>query len=128
MRGAAALLVLVLVLLLSVRCCATLASHPPLWLPAPSVVSSSPAADPPAPSITVFQQTAKECGLHSGNVKKGGEDDAAGAAAAARDLWADASAVEALDRAGAEALAAGQRDKDTLLVLYAPWCQFCQVG
>ena len=25
-----------------------------------------------------------------------------------------------------EALASGKRDKDTLLVLYAPWCPFCQ--
>ena len=25
-------------------------------------------------------------------------------------------------------MAAGKRDQDTLLVLYAPWCPFCQVG
>ena len=33
--------------------------------------------------------------------------------------------VAALDKAGAEKLLAGA-DKDTLLVLYAPWCPFCQ--
>jgi len=37
------------------------------------------------------------------------------------------SAVAALDKAAVEKLAAGTRDKDTLLVLYAPWCPFCQV-
>jgi adenylyl-sulfate reductase (glutathione) len=45
-----------------------------------------------------------------------------------RDLWIDGSAVQSLDRAAAEKLAGGARDKDTLLVLYAPWCPFCQVG
>jgi adenylyl-sulfate reductase (glutathione) len=72
---------------------------------------------------------AKECGLHSGNIKGGGEggaNGAAGRAAAARDLWSDgASKVESLTRAQAEALAQSA-DKDTLLVAYAPWCQFCQ--
>ncbi|KAF8068432.1 APR3 [Scenedesmus sp. PABB004] len=69
--------------------------------------------------------TAKECGLHSGNVKKDGDANG-GARTAERDLWADGSAVVALDKAAAEKLAAGPRDKDTLLVLYAPWCPFCQ--
>jgi adenylyl-sulfate reductase (glutathione) len=70
---------------------------------------------------------AKECGLHSGNIKKGGENGAVGNAPAQRDLWAgaDGSKVEALSRAQAEALAASA-DKDTILVAYAPWCQFCQ--
>jgi thiol:disulfide interchange protein len=45
-----------------------------------------------------------------------------------RDLWINGSAVQTLDKAAAEKLAGGARDKDTLLVLYAPWCQFCQVG
>eukprot|EP00775_Hariotina_reticulata_P007156 gene7156-7371_t len=70
--------------------------------------------------------TAKECGLHSGNVKK--EDGSTEERKAERDLWgADVnSAVAALDKAAVEKLAAGNRDKDTLLVLYAPWCPFCQ--
>jgi hypothetical protein len=47
---------------------------------------------------------------------------------AERDLWSEAgSAVAALDKAAAEKLADGDVDKDTLLVLYAPWCPFCQV-
>jgi len=79
---------------------------------------------------------AKECGLHSGNIKGGGkEGEGAAGQPAARDLWAAAGAdgagagggskVESLTRAQAEALAASA-DKDTLLVAYAPWCQFCQ--
>jgi thiol-disulfide isomerase/thioredoxin len=35
-------------------------------------------------------------------------------------------AVEALDKATLEKLAGGDRDKDTMVVLYAPWCPFCQ--
>jgi hypothetical protein len=42
------------------------------------------------------------------------------------DLWASGP-VEALDHAALEKLADGQRDKDTLVVLYAPWCQYSQV-
>jgi adenylyl-sulfate reductase (glutathione) len=34
--------------------------------------------------------------------------------------------VEALDKAKMEELASGKRDKDTMVVLYAPWCQFSQ--
>jgi hypothetical protein len=74
---------------------------------------------------TPFQHTAKECGLHSGNIKK--EDGTTEERKAERDLWSDASAVAALDKAAVEKLAGGARDKDTLLVLYAPWCPFCQV-
>ena len=37
-----------------------------------------------------------------------------------------AGTVEALDKAGIEKLAGGDRDKDSMIVLYAPWCQFCQ--
>eukprot|EP00879_Flechtneria_rotunda_P007673 GHRR01008046.1.p1 GENE.GHRR01008046.1~~GHRR01008046.1.p1 ORF type:complete len:356 (+),score=134.42 GHRR01008046.1:885-1952(+) len=68
--------------------------------------------------------TAKECGLHSGNIRK--EDGSTEERKAERDLWSDGSNVEALDKAAAERLAAGDQDKDTLLVLYAPWCPFCQ--
>lgn len=70
---------------------------------------------------------AKECGLHSGNVKK--EDGTTEERKAERDLWGAGSAVVALDKAQAEALASSSsREQDTLLVLYAPWCPFCQVG
>jgi adenylyl-sulfate reductase (glutathione) len=70
---------------------------------------------------------AKECGLHSGNIKGGGEDGAA-PKTASRDLWqggGGGSKVQSLTRAEAEKLAASA-DKDTILVAYAPWCQFCQ--
>ncbi|KAK9808508.1 hypothetical protein WJX73_002967 [Symbiochloris irregularis] len=71
--------------------------------------------------------TAKECGLHSGNIKLGGGADGAGADSQ-RDLWANGSAVEALSKQQLESLvhSQGQRDKDTLVVLYAPWCPFSQ--
>jgi adenylyl-sulfate reductase (glutathione) len=67
-------------------------------------------------------QTAKECGLHSGNIVSSAEAQAAGEQA---DLWAS-GAVEALDHDALVQLADGARDKDTLVVLYAPWCQFSQ--
>ena len=54
---------------------------------------------------------------------------AAGSAALARtvrDAQARAGAVEALDKSTLEKLAGGERDKDTMVVLYAPWCPFCQ--
>jgi adenylyl-sulfate reductase (glutathione) len=34
--------------------------------------------------------------------------------------------VESLSKEQLQALAGGKRDKDTMLVLYAPWCPFCQ--
>ena len=34
--------------------------------------------------------------------------------------------MAAVSKPQAEALAAGKRDKDTIMVLYAPWCTFCQ--
>ena len=42
------------------------------------------------------------------------------------DLW-PSGPVEALSKQQLAALKAGPRDKDTLVVLYAPWCQFSQV-
>jgi adenylyl-sulfate reductase (glutathione) len=38
--------------------------------------------------------------------------------------WRADTAVEALDKGRIEALAGGSRDKDTMVVLYAPWCQY----
>nr|QKY14993.1 5'-adenylylsulfate reductase 2 (APR2) [Polytomella parva] len=71
---------------------------------------------------------AKECGLHSGNVKKG--DGKVVEKKADRDLWigsaTESSAVQAISREKARDLAQGKRESDTLLVLYAPWCRFCQ--
>lgn len=34
--------------------------------------------------------------------------------------------VEALNQATLKKLAGGARDKDTMVVLYAPWCPFCK--
>jgi adenylyl-sulfate reductase (glutathione) len=65
---------------------------------------------------------AKECGLHSGNVVQGAVDQAGQEAA---DLFAG-GAVEALSSAALGALLDGPRDRDTLCVLYAPWCQLCK--
>jgi len=76
------------------------------------------------PAVLLQDQTAKECGLHSGNIVSSAEAQAAGEAA---DLWAAGSAVEGLDHDALAQLADGSRDKDTLVVLYAPWCQFSQV-
>lgn len=67
--------------------------------------------------------TAKECGLHSGNITK--SDGTTEARVAERDLWIDGH-VASLTKAQAEALATGKREQDTLLVLYAPWCPFCK--
>ena len=43
-----------------------------------------------------------------------------------KDLW-PTGPVEALDHSQLEKLADGDRDTDTLVVLYAPWCQYSQV-
>ncbi|KAF5838025.1 5'-adenylylsulfate reductase [Dunaliella salina] len=67
---------------------------------------------------------AKECGLHSGNVQKN-EDGSTMNQVVDRDLWVD-GAVEALSPQQMRDIAAGNRDRGTLAVLYAPWCQFCQ--
>lgn len=75
---------------------------------------------------------AKECGLHSGN--KGYDEKAGEGAGGAKteanvpDLFVAGGHVTNLDKAGVEALLGrgGKREKDTVLVVYAPWCQFCQ--
>lgn len=68
--------------------------------------------------------TGKECGLHSGNVGQSATEEAK---AEATDLWTD-SAVEPLSKEQLAQLKQGPRDKDTLVVLYAPWCQYSQVS
>ena len=70
--------------------------------------------------------TAKECGLHSGNIKKGEDGADEPVRTAERDLWESGSSVEALSKDAVRDLVGGKRDKDTLVVLYAPWCPFCQ--
>ena len=67
--------------------------------------------------------TAKECGLHSGNIVQGAVDQAR--EEAVRDLF-QSNNVESLSKEQLETLLDGPRDKDTLVVLYAPWCRFCQ--
>lgn len=37
-----------------------------------------------------------------------------------------AGSVATLDKAALESLVAGNRDADTMIVLYAPWCPFCK--
>ncbi|KAG1679266.1 hypothetical protein FOA52_009296 [Chlamydomonas sp. UWO 241] len=67
--------------------------------------------------------TAKECGLHSGNISKA--DGTTEQRTADRDLWIDGS-VAGMTKEQVHAMVDGNRSEDTLLVLYAPWCPFCQ--
>ncbi|OIV91922.1 hypothetical protein TanjilG_00590 [Lupinus angustifolius] len=78
---------------------------------------------------------AKECGLHKGNIKqedaenldgnKNGVDDANGTATVA-DIFNTKNVVN-LSRTGIENLAKLEnRQEPWLVVLYAPWCRFCQ--
>ncbi|XP_062088329.1 5'-adenylylsulfate reductase 3, chloroplastic-like [Humulus lupulus] len=73
---------------------------------------------------------AKECGLHKGNIKQ--EDaqlnDAANASgtAAETDIFESQNLVT-LSRSGIENLAKLENRKEPwLVVMYAPWCPFCQ--
>ena len=77
------------------------------------------------PHVCPSMAAAKECGLHSGNVAK--SDGSSEARKSERDLWISGSAVEGLSKASIQDVVDGKRDKNTLLVLYAPWCPFCQV-
>ena len=51
--------------------------------------------------------------------EQGGEE-------AHKDLWGTGP-VQSLDHNELKKLANGERDADTLVVLYAPWCQYSQV-
>lgn len=75
-------------------------------------------------SFAMQDATSKECGLHSGNVVTSAAMQ--GAEELQKDLW-PSGPVQALDHSQLEKLANGERDKDTLVVLYAPWCQYSQV-
>ncbi|KAK9865085.1 hypothetical protein WJX84_003630 [Apatococcus fuscideae] len=67
----------------------------------------------------------KECGLHSGNVSAGSAEQD-GEAGAERDLWPEGK-VQALSREELSSLASAEsRKQATMVVLYAPWCQFSQ--
>lgn len=75
-------------------------------------------------ALLAFAPPQKECGLHSGNISaaSGGEE-----AQESADLW-PSGAVAALDKQQLSTLLDGPREKDTIVALYAPWCQFCKVG
>ncbi|KAL3521972.1 hypothetical protein ACH5RR_014806 [Cinchona calisaya] len=75
---------------------------------------------------------AKECGLHKGNLKEdslngnGNGDAHASEIATAADIF-DTKNVVNLSRPGIEnLLKLEDRREPWLVVLYAPWCQFCQ--
>jgi len=66
--------------------------------------------------------TAKECGLHSGNVMDSAVD---GAKEEAGDLYTSSN-VEEVSKDEMEKMATSGADVSTMAVIYAPWCQFCQ--
>ncbi|PUZ72196.1 hypothetical protein GQ55_2G374100 [Panicum hallii var. hallii] len=74
---------------------------------------------------------AKECGLHKGNIEKDAQAAApksanGNGAAGAPDIF-ESPAVVSLTRAGIEnLLRLENRAEPWLVVLYAPWCPFCQ--
>nr|DAD23391.1 TPA_asm: hypothetical protein HUJ06_024854 [Nelumbo nucifera] len=79
---------------------------------------------------------AKECGLHKGNIKdeaaltngNGNEAAAAHAGSTVADIFNTQNVVN-LSRTGIENLARLEERKEPwLVVLYAPWCRFCQVN
>eukprot|EP00252_Welwitschia_mirabilis_P014929 TRINITY_DN32_c0_g1_i2.p1 TRINITY_DN32_c0_g1~~TRINITY_DN32_c0_g1_i2.p1 ORF type:complete len:440 (-),score=59.21 TRINITY_DN32_c0_g1_i2:677-1996(-) len=68
---------------------------------------------------------AKECGLHKGNLESAQSSDSVKHVNGSADLFS--SDVLALTREGIERLSNLQERKEAwLLVLYAPWCPFCQ--
>ncbi|KAH6795917.1 hypothetical protein C2S51_036903 [Perilla frutescens var. frutescens] len=72
---------------------------------------------------------AKECGLHKGNIKEenvNGNGVQANGTATVADLFTTQNVVN-LSRPGIEnLLKLENRQEPWLVVLYAPWCQFCQ--
>ncbi|XP_062187178.1 probable 5'-adenylylsulfate reductase 1, chloroplastic [Phragmites australis] len=74
---------------------------------------------------------AKECGLHKGNIEKEGQAapksaNGGNGTAGAPDIF-QSQAVVPLTRAGIEnLLRLENRSEPWLVVLYAPWCPFCQ--
>ncbi|KAH9612682.1 hypothetical protein KSS87_003344 [Heliosperma pusillum] len=72
---------------------------------------------------------AKECGLHKGNLKNEGDTQVNGNAQAngeVADIFESENLVN-LSRSGIENLLRLENRRDPwIVVLYAPWCQFCQ--
>lgn len=71
---------------------------------------------------------AKECGLHKGNIEtsQGDNRNSVHAANGAGDLFSSENVLR-LTREGIERLSSLKERKEAwLVVLYAPWCQFCQ--
>ncbi|KAA8520082.1 hypothetical protein F0562_014338 [Nyssa sinensis] len=72
---------------------------------------------------------AKECGLHKGNIKEENLDQLNGnanGAASVADIF-NSQSVVSLTRTGIENLMKLEdRREPWLVVLYAPWCRFCQ--
>jgi len=71
---------------------------------------------------------AKECGLHKGNLKQeNSQEQNTNGVAKIADLFESQNLVS-LSRAGIENLLRLEaRREPWIVVLYAPWCQFCQV-
>ncbi|KAF3788356.1 5'-adenylylsulfate reductase 3 [Nymphaea thermarum] len=71
----------------------------------------------------------KECGLHKGNIQQeveGNGSAAANGSAAPSDIF-NSKSVVSLSRAGIENLMKVENRREPwLVVLYAPWCRFCQ--
>ena len=68
----------------------------------------------------------KECGLHSGNIagqEAGGE---AGGEGEKETLYGSVTEISKDDLSALASDASKRSDKGSLVVLYAPWCQFCQ--
>lgn len=61
---------------------------------------------------------AKECGLHSGNISETEGEE--------KGEVTDIYSAPALSKADLEGLLKGGASEDTMVVVYAPWCQFCQ--
>ncbi|XP_052885129.1 5'-adenylylsulfate reductase 3, chloroplastic isoform X2 [Gossypium arboreum] len=70
---------------------------------------------------------AKECGLHKGNLKEDGAAQANGNVATTESDIFNSQSLVTLSRTGIENLAKLESRKESwVVVLYAPWCPFCQ--
>jgi len=72
----------------------------------------------------------KECGLHSGNLSKEEKDKQDKREEDAADIFTDASAISVETRKSMQkriSRGAGVKNEENeMIVLYAPWCPFCQ--
>ncbi|PPR81350.1 hypothetical protein GOBAR_AA39363 [Gossypium barbadense] len=70
---------------------------------------------------------AKECGLHKGNLKEDGAAQVNGNVATTESDIFNSQSLVTLSRTGIENLAKLESRKESwVVVLYAPWCPFCQ--